>query len=202
MKVLSKGLVLISALGISSSTFANCFDCFEFLVGLDYYQAWRKTKENHHIIIPKSFPGGTLYVGGRWEYLGFELGYDSSIRLKKNWTVPAGTTIGNFRAPIQVSGTTKARFRGVHFDLLSYLPMDCNKRLELFGALGFGTAGLRVGAGANYMLTDCFGVRLKVGYENNSYVRVTYATPYTNVGLNRRPFTHAGTLSAGVFAKF
>lgn len=180
----------------------SCCGGFQFIIGADYYHAWRRTKGNYNLIIPKSYPGGTIYIGGRWDYIGLELGYDSSVRIKKNWTIPTGTTIGGFTAPFPVSGVSKARFHGLHLDVLGYLPLDCCDQTELFGSIGYGTAGFRIGIGANYMLTDCLGLRAKVGYEYNARVCVSYPTAFANYGLNRHPFTHAGTVSVGAFYKF
>lgn len=201
MNNVNKSLLLIAILGMPTSVLGSCFVGPDWVFGLDYYQAWRGVKGNQKRILPKSFPGGTLYVSGRWICLGFELGYDASIRAKKSWTLASGTRIGNFIASNTMNGTSRVRFNSLHFDLLGYLPLSmCG--FEFFGAIGYGSAsGVRLGGGLNYMFTECLGLRAKVGYEYNATIRVANNT-LQNTLFNRKPFTHAGTFSLGAFVRF
>lgn len=214
MKNLNKILLLISALSLSSLALAEeCYvesdveeECCEernWVVGLDYYQAWRGLKGSYKHIYPKNFPGGTFYVGGKWDCLGLELGYDSSINAKKSWTLGSGARINNFSTVNTLHGTTSVRFSGLHIDVLGYLPRSYISCVEVFGAIGYGRVnGLRLGLGCNYLLTESFGVRAKVGYEHNSSVRVVNLGVFQNAAFNRKPFTHATTLSLGAFVRF
>jgi len=202
MKNLNKSLLLIAVLGMPTAVLGEtCVSESNWVLGLDYYQAWRGVKRNLHRVLPSSFPGGTFYVGGKWDCLGFEFGYDSSVNVKKNWTLAPGTRVGNNLIALRtVHGKSRVRFSGLHFDVLGYLPLDpC---MEFFGAIGYGRAnGLRLGVGLNYMVTECLGVRAKLGYEHNASIHVNN-TVENSVLDQRQPFTHAGTVSLGGFVRF
>lgn len=201
MNRLTRCLVISSALISASSVQAGFFESLDLTVGVDYYHAWRKIRNNFSFIYPKSYPGATIYIQSRFtDCLGFELGFDSSVTKTKNWTIPAGTTIGGITTTTPFSGSTRIRFSGLHLDLLGYMPID--NCFELFGAIGYGSAGLRLGVGGNYMLTDCIGLRGKVGYEYTNNVRVMGNTVYNNIGFPNKLRCSAGTFSLGAFVKF
>jgi len=209
MKNLVKSLVVASALSVAGTASADMFDCVNPVVGIDYYQAWMRSKSDFRSInAPNSFPGLTVYVGAKFaDCFGLELGYDTSV---------------SNRARNSGQGfSTKVRRQGGHLDFIGYMPLDCFDCFELFGSIGWGwlqtrttftaigsgnsvsvggTRGnsvLRLGVGANYMFTECVGARLKLGYESTSGIRV----PTTFLGTVR-PFRDSFTLAAGIFARF
>lgn len=227
MKQIVKSLVVASALTAAGSASADWFDCFCPFVGIDYYQVWAKGRGDFGRFLPKSYPGLTVYLGAKFcENLGFELGYDTSTRRSTSFSIPAGTSFGGITANTNVSGSARLRRSGGHIDLVGYWPfMDC---FELFGTIGYGwiqpkidftsttalgnLSGLnglslrgrsvfRLGIGTNYMLTDCIGARLKLGWESGSNHRFRNAT-FNGVNFNQRAFRSAFTLAVGVFAKF
>lgn len=228
MKNLAKSLVVAGAMAVAGTASADWFDCFCPVIGIDYYQVWMKAKNGFSNFAAKNYPGGTIYVGAKFaDCLGFEIGYDTSTNKSRNWTVPAGT----FGAATSVTGTTKIRRSGGHIDLIGYMPIDCFDCVELFGSIGYGwvepkitvttssvvdpfggaiatTSGkgrsvLRLGAGINYMLSECIGVRAKIGYESTSSIRVNgNANFVNNTTLTNKPFRGSATLALGAFLKF
>lgn len=224
MKKLVRNIVSFGAMLVAGSASANWFDCMAPVVGVDYYQANMRLKNNWDRFIPKSnYPGATGYIGIRFASCwGLELGYDGSATLSRNFHVRSdisGRTI---------NGRAQTRRIGGHLDLMGYLPIDCNDCFELFGAVGYGyikpkvnfelnresdrndllqtikgkgNSVARVGLGANYMMTDCVGLRAKVGYENTSGLKFT--APETEfVGTSLKPFKNSVTWAAGTFLKF
>jgi len=215
MKNLVKSLVLAGALGTANVASADWFDCFCPVIGVDYYQAWMKATALFGNVFPKSYPGGTVYVGAKFaDCLGFEVGYDTSTRKSRSFTLVQSTGV--------TTGTVKFRRSGAHFDLIGYMSVDCLDCVELFGSLGYGwveprvtfttLAGptfafngrgrsvLRLGVGGNYLLTDCVGIRAKVGYESTSSLRTNSTTP--NFGFSNKPFRGSITLALGAFVRF
>jgi hypothetical protein len=211
MKNLAKSLIVVSSLVTVVATESasaglckgfNGFDDFRPILGLDYYQAWRRIKGNLHPILPTSFPGITVYVGGKFsDYFGVELGLDISKQKSKTWVFPNGTAIGAIRTSGTISGTTSISYWGAHFDVIGYLPLyPCVESTELFAAIGYGNAsGLRLGIGANYLVTYNFGLRAKFGYENRT--TVLGGSPSTIFGISN-PYRYATTLSVGAFYRF
>lgn len=199
----------VSATGCALSTgedSTNCFlDNFIPVFGVDYYLAWRRVKHNLGTVFPKSYPGITLYIGGKFsEYFGLEIGGDISARKTKSWVIPAGSSIGGVTTSRTITGSTSVRYLGGHIDLLGYWPINCFiNGFELLGAIGYGNiSGFRLGVGGNYFLTKTIGVRVKFGYEKNTNQRVTGDTFYTNVGFGNRPYKYSTSLSLGAFFKF
>jgi len=213
MKNLVKSLVVASALSVAGTASADWFDCFSPVIGADYYQVWTSPKNsNLNIRHARDYPGATIYVGGRADCFGLEVGYDVSATRSRAFT--AGAT----------SGTTRVQRQGWHIDLIGYMPLDCFECVDLFGTIGWGwiqprrtfniTSGpalgfatnnnsrrgnsvLRLGIGANYMFTECVGARLKLGYESTSTIRFTGPA-----GTSYRPFGDSFTLAVGAFVKF
>lgn len=202
MKKFAKTLIAMSAMTAAGSASAGLFDCVNWIVGLDYYQSWRNTKRNLELFFPKSYPGATVYVGARFsDCVGLEFGYDTSQRKSKSWVIPAGTSINGVTRTSALSGSTSLRFYSLHLDLLGYLPLDCYQGLELFGAIGYGNnSGLRLGIGSNYMLTNIFGVRAKLGYESTT--RLAHNSMYSSLGFSHKAFRYSTTVSLGAFIKF
>lgn len=221
MKQLAKSIVLAGALAVAGSANANfwCDPCFSPYIGADYYQAWMKSKSNRYA---KSFPGATLYVGAKfYENFGLELGWDWSGKKSRSFTKPAGGTFFGFSQANAVSGTTTTRRTGGHLDLVGFLPVcDC---VELTGSVGWGwlrpkvsftnltgvsnfsvssksRSVFRLGIGANYMVTDCVGLRAKIGWETTSSLRLQGTVNGST--FTSKPFKDSGTLAIGAFVKF
>lgn len=231
MKKLTKSLVMASAMTVAGSASADIFDCFCPFLGVDYYQAWMYPQTPWNTIFPKQFPGGTLYTGAKFsECFGFEVGYDTSVKKSHAWNLNRGITFFNGTTTVPISGTVKMRRSGGHIDFLAFWPFaNC---FEFFGAIGWGyvepkfwvftnvrdnidrvnttilslhgegRSVLRLGAGVNYMLTDCIGVRAKVGYESTSSLRIKGNPNFTALGFNQRGFRGTGTFAAGAFIRF
>ena len=139
MKHIAKSLVITGAMIAAGCANADVIADFNPYIGADYYQAWMKPKGDYNQLLPKDFPGATLYVGTRFhESFGVELGYDWSARKKKDISIASGTsqfgsTVG---ANQSLTGTTKVRRSGGHLDLVGFLPVaDC---FDLIGSVGFG----------------------------------------------------------------
>lgn len=232
MKYIVRSLIAAGALAAAGAANADFLDDLSPIIGVDYYHAWMKGKNNFSSVVPKSYPGATFYLGTKFhECFGVELGFDWSAKKSKNFTfaVPATSTVG----ATTITGKNTVRRSQIHLDLIGYLPIvdDC---FELFGTIGYGwfkpkfheeftqrlnvasstqAAGtvirsgtfsrskgksiFRLGVGAMYMVTDCIGLRAKLGWETTSSVR------YTGInGTHFKPFKDTGTLAVGAFVKF
>lgn len=225
MKKLVKSLLVVSAtLVAANSAVASMIDEACPYVGLDYKQRWMgerlgdldgrittSGKKNN------SWFGGTLYVGARNECFGLEAGLEFAGKNKRTYTLTNGGTFN-----------TKASLWGVYIDALGFVPVaDC---VEVFGGFGVGilspkvtlsgatansgfqgiTSGskaaavARVRLGANYMVSDCVGLRAAIGWESTENLAVSVSNNGRVLSDFRRfhPFANSLTLQAGVFAKF
>ena len=218
MKQVMKSLVVVGAMLVAGSAAAN-IDEVKPSIGVDFLQAYMKGQNSVTVsgrtvnvsdLVAKSYPGATVYLGAKFmENLGAEVGYDLSSNKKRTTTV--GTT----------SFSARVKRTGWHLDLVGFLPMnDCS---NLFASLGAGwvkakmsdvsgTTGAvvtsitasskmktvwRLGVGANYMLTEMFGVRAKVGFEGTSALR----NNVNNTG-DKKYFKDSTTVAVGAFAQF
>jgi len=137
MRHIAKSLVVMGSL-LAAGSASAMFDDISPLIGVDYYHAWTKGKNDYSQVFPKSYPGFTVYLGAKFcEYWGLELGFDSSGRKKKDFTLASGTSFFNgTTGTAPIVGQTKIRRQGGHLDVIGYLPLvDC---LELTGSLGYG----------------------------------------------------------------
>ncbi len=172
-----------------------------------------------------SFPGMTVYVGSKFtECLGIELGWDSSVSAKKKTAVsPSNTAIaGGYKYTTKIRregmhadlvgflpmdcwelfgslgiGSVKMKLSGQ--DLTANTAAS-QAALNAASQTPFSSkrkAVLRAGLGANYMFTEMFGARVKVGYENTSALRLKY----TN-GTSVKAFKDTTSLALGLFARF
>ncbi len=230
---MKRWLKAIAVLGVglaATSAGADDADDVTPFLGVDYYHAYMKGRNSWNSIFPNSYPGGTFYVGTKFhQYFGLELGYDWSLKQKKEWALPAGS---NFFGTVQqsISGTTKVQRSGGHLDVVGYLPVA--ESVELIGSLGFGwiqtkiqttfdvvpgatvegsslasVSGkgrgvFRVGVGANYMLTDIVGMRAKVGWESTSTLRIEGNQTFTAAQYDTKAFKGTTALAVGLFVKF
>ena len=147
MKHIAKSLVVAGAVMAASSVSADVIADLNPYIGAEYYQAWMKPKGDYNKVLPKDFPGATIYVGTKFhENFGIELGYDWSARKKKDYTVVSGS--GFFGGPrTTFSGSTKVRRTGGHIDLVGFLPVaEC---FDLLGSIGFGWVQAKINTTIN-----------------------------------------------------
>ncbi len=230
MKQIAKSLVIAGAIVAASSVSADMMADFNPYIGADYYQAWMKPKGDYNQVLPKDFPGATLYVGTKFhENFGVELGYDWSAQKKKDFNLPANA---NFFGTVQnaFSGTAKVRRTGGHLDLVGFLPVaEC---FDLIGSVGFGWVQtkidtgtvtnanvsrrgsavnslsgkgrgvFRIGVGGSYMVTEMIGLRAKLGWESTSSLRVNGNQNFTTLGMPNNPYKGTTSLTLGAFVKF
>lgn len=235
MKQIAKSLLVIGALTVAGTASADLgtFNEISPVIGVDYYQAWMKGKGDWSRLSTKSFPGVSVYVGARFcDNLGIEIGYDTSSRKSRAWTLPAGTSFFGQTVPAGgLTGSTKIRRSGGHIDLIGYLPIcEC---WDLTGHVGFGwvqpkinmtvavpaspntsigsaltsisgkSKGVfRLGVGLSYMVTECVGLRAKVGWEGTNSLRVKGNSAFYGIGMNTKGFKSSTTATVGAFVKF
>jgi hypothetical protein len=65
-----------------------------------------------------------------------------------------------------------------------------------------GRSTYRAGVGANYMVTDVYGLRGKVGWENTNTLRIRGNNYFDQIGYGVRSFKGSITLNLGAFFKF
>lgn len=138
-------------------TFQRPFNClwtdWTAFIGVDYtwnhvkkYRAWER-------VLPNSAPGWNMYVGGRVEYVGAELGYDVSIKRSRDLFLVAGEDF----LGVQINRLTEGRVRhslslfGWYFDLKLYWPfwedrLECCgfHSIDLVGTLGYAVTKPRI----------------------------------------------------------
>lgn len=230
MKHLARSLMILGAMTAAGSANADLWGDFCPVLGADYYQVWMKAKNDWASVFPKSYPGGTVYVGTKFhDCFGVELGYDWSSQKTKGFAL-GSTFLGTAVPTGGLTGQVKVRRTGGHLDLVGYLPVcEC---LDLTGSIGFGwvqpkisitlnqnagnsTMGsalvsvsgksrgvFRVGVGVNYMVTDMVGLRAKLGWESTSGLRINGNQAFSNFGFTQKAFKGSATLSLGGFVKF
>lgn len=229
MKKLITNIVMVTTLFTTGFAIADWLDDFVPIIGLDYYQAWMHSRNGWSHIYPKSYAGGTLYVGAMISpCFGFEVGYDSSVNKNRSWGLTNGRNT--------LYGTTKIRRSGGHLDFLGFLPIDRYECFNVFGSVGYGyvtpkiaftpnqfigpegrsrafdlqaTSGksgsvLRLGVGLNYMISSCIGVRAKIGFESTSTLRLKDNAAVSNAfsGLTQKAFKNSATFAMGSFVQF
>lgn len=171
-----------------------------------------------------SFPGTTVYVGSKFnDCIGVELGWDSSLSSRKKtarssanapfaygytskirregyhadlvgflpmdacWELFGSLGVGSVKMKLNDQNLfADAQGNQALLNGLSNVPLS-SKRKAVF----------RGGLGANYMFTDMFGGRIKVGYEGTNALRMKYAN-----GTTIKAFKDTTTLAFGLFARF
>lgn len=196
-----KRLLFILALLIPSLAAADDGTGFFFkpYVGADYqysdvsYKDISGTPYNWGDGFTSNFNGGDIHIGARVnKYLGVEAGYFDNASSSKNATI-AG-----------LPANSSARFNGETLDALGYLPLGESQKFELIGTTGLaytsasasGAVGAnhlslsqsewewRIGAGAEYWLTDNINARGLVRYQTADFSGVVDNAIVTSVGLN------------------
>lgn len=239
MKQLAKGLMIVGTVLAAGTACANGFEDVSPVIGLDGTWTWmNSTGEGKHIF-PKNYWGLSPYVGVRWCDFGLEVGYDGYFRRDRKTTFAAGTVdpIEGATVPAGDSWRVKGKGRanGWHADLLGYLNLD--ECFDLIGTIGIGwkkphlsvtytdsanrtasfnfkgknRASFRLGAGAQWMATDCIGLRLLGRWENTGSHKVSDATVSstipaipngTVVDTGGKAFKDAFSIVFGAFVKF
>lgn len=181
----------VSAQAASPSTSNNDF-FFKPYVGADYDQVHVNYKDDSDSVLNDNINGGDIHVGARvHQNLGFELGYLDSTKSSKDNLLGSG-----LNSNVKVNGET--------VDALGYLPIGAPHTLELIGTAGVSrleasssyTGALsslgssktevkgRVGAGAQYWLTDNLNARAIVRYQGADFGDVADNAIVSSVGLN------------------
>lgn len=183
-----------------------------------------------------SYPGVTAYFGARFaDCWGLEIGYDGSSKKSKNFvlsdafffadrsTVTGTSTIRRTGGHIDLIGYVPVDccdcfevFASLGYgyvrpkmtiNIISFSgPRGNPYAFALNSVTAKGGSVVRLGVGANYMVTGCVGVRAKLGYENTSSLRfkgTAFATNTNGVvsGINKA-FKDTASLSLGAFVKF
>jgi len=137
---IAKHLILACALAAAGGVGASMLDAISPSIGVDYRHIWNKGRGDWGKLFPKSFPGGSVYLGLRWlENFGVEMGYDFTGKQFSSYSLAAGETI--FNRTVQaggapIAGRVDIRRTGAHLDLVGYWPVaSC---IELIGTVGAG----------------------------------------------------------------
>jgi hypothetical protein len=201
--------------------------------GLEF--KWQNTegKKDWNKLISKSYPGATLYVGERFaKHAGIEIGYSETTRKTRTHTFATGENFFNNGNTAGAQTKTSLKFRTAYFDLNGYYPL--NKSFELIGSIGgglirpsvkIGTTGfrfndaialaatkakikglIRLGAGVQFLFTDCINIRGMLRWESTSLYRVDgfYNSQQTSIHTNslRHLFKDTYSANIGLFIKF
>lgn len=91
-------------------------------------------------VIQHNYPQGNIYVGARInEYVAVEAGYEATERKTRTSTVRERETLLGFTLgaidPITLNATSQVK--GLHANLLGFLPICDAYRLQLIGLVGF-----------------------------------------------------------------
>lgn len=92
-------------------------------------------------VIQHNYPQGNVYVGARLnEYLAVEAGYEATERKTRTSTVRpqdvlGGVTVSAANGTLQLNTTSQVK--GLHANLLGFLPICDTYRLQLIGLVGF-----------------------------------------------------------------
>jgi len=141
------------------------------------------------------YPQGNLYAGLKFnDYVAVEAGYEATARKTRAVTLGAGSLSGGAVLPLNVQFHSTGQIKGPHANLVGFLPLCDQYRLELIGMVGVarlkanfvrtavasnGTAispsyttfikrksVLRLGGGIQQMITECWGIRAMLKWEN------------------------------------
>ncbi len=231
MRMNTKELIMgIVALGLSLPVLAN--ESFAPYVGIDGKLDQIKLKKAAGAnLIAKNYPQGNLFAGMQInEWLGFEVGFESTTRKNK-------TSVVQFRsdffgvpsvsaAPVHVK--TKTKVDGFHVNVVGFYPIMQDCSLNVFGSLGLARLKLRTRAvhffendatgelftrnfvketlvprvtvGVQSMLNECIGVRAMLTWEKTSAFKTIYARE-VDAATFIRP-KDSKSVGLGVFYRF
>lgn len=235
MKQIVKSLLFAGCTVIASGVVAVPVAYYDVTpyIGAEYYYALMKPKANWDQIFPKSYPSASFYLGTKFhEFFGIELGYDWSIRQKKDWTLVAGQQFFGSTVNATFSGTTHITRTGGHVDIVGFLPIaDCTDLLGFAGVgwvqpkieivnmtvaptaripnssaiaslSGKGRGTFRLGVGARYMISEIVGIRAKIGWESTSTLAVEGNAYFPQLGYSQKGFKGTTAFSIGAFITF
>lgn len=213
----------------ASATGCFDFGCMSPYFGAEYEWTRSNTHHRNDFRrggLAKTYNGGNIFLGARWCDFALEGGYDFTGKKSRRFAnIPfISRTTG---LPSTLTARVHNRFEGWHLDANGYMPVcDC---LELIGSLGFGWTRakfgsefvivdangararhtsnhsgykgvFRIGAGAQYMVTECVGLRTMVRYKTGNHNHTHNARNFALRATNRAK--DAVSLSAGAFVKF
>lgn len=165
------------------------------------------------------------------DYLGLEAGYFASLQQSRNSTTPRGQRFLGEILTDSVTATSSSRIDGWHLNVLGFLPFCLSDyNFEAFGFVGLANVRvrtkstitalngipdngvpeiklaltrtvLRAGAGLQYMLTDCIGIRGAVTWENTSRLNNIRSVNSDNPALVAK-LQDSCILGLGLFARF
>lgn len=199
MKRILCSLAVVSIAASAHAAPSTSTDDFFFkpYVGADYQYSQYGNKNigtgvKSDNIVDTGLNGGDIHIGARvHQYLGFELGYGQTEEGKKS---AAGYSIGG--VPL---GETKVQVKSATLDAMGYYPVA--PKTELIGTVGISHADAnlnlspigssdksewkpRIGAGAQYWLTDNLNARALVRYQDADFGSTTNNIIISTVGLN------------------
>lgn len=159
-------------------------------------------------LFEKNYPQANFYVGAMLtEFLGVELGYESTVRKTRNSTLSSGSVSLGLPVPgtsTSIEFKSNSKVMGPHLDIVGVWCVGPEYPLELFGTLGvsfltvkFDRTGLsvngvatnvqrtfeqektimRLTGGMQYAITDWFMVRGSLGWENTSQFKLFSKEP-------------------------
>lgn len=163
---------------------------FKPYVGADYDQVHVDYAHGNDDVLEDNLNGGDVHVGARiHKYLGFELGYLDTLKGKDSNVLGTGVD-------------SKTNVKGGTFDALGYYPIY--DKVELIGTVGVSvltadaklSAGgpslnlnktetkPRIGAGAQYWLTDNLNARAIVRYQDADFSDTVNNAIVSSIGIN------------------
>lgn len=184
-----------------AEAYMDDFCCPEFYIGGDaqirHITFERKFGGN---MFKKNYPQPNFYIGLKGnEYIGLEVGYEFSRSHTRSVSVTAQDFLLGDQYPFTVRQNVIARFKGFHSTLVGFLPVcdiDCLKVLVGIGIVNFriklesklthldeepqpvlgvrlmeSKYVLRLMTGLQYMITDHFGVRANIRWENTAKIK-------------------------------
>ena len=190
----------------SSAAVADMNWFFSPYVGVDAQLRHMEFKKDFgKNVSPDDYPQGNVYVGAKFcDWLGVELGYESTIGREKRAVVLGNAIVFNLPADAggpNASNTfdTRVRIHGPHINLVGFLPVSDDYRLQVFGSIGVAQLKIKINhdnpiargavnssfiddrrifakrklipratVGLQHLMTNCFGVRASIGWENTS----------------------------------
>lgn len=186
-----KYIVFILASLVGVSAYADGDFSFKPYIGAEYDYVRANYKDDFDTVANESFHGGDIHIGARVnKYLGFEVGYLDTAQAKKTNVLGSGINTG-----VKLSGETLDAMgylpiNGSKFDLLGTVGVSHLKaELTLKGAGGHASASEteykpRLGAGAQYWVTDNLNVRGIVRYQGADFDGAVGSAVVGSLGVN------------------
>ena len=176
-------------------------------VGLDVTRVMADYKDGNDMLFKDDLNGVSPYVGVQFnKYVGAEISYLQTGNGKKSPNLSAN--IPGYG--VATLDETKIKVSGFSLDAVGRLPITADEKLTLLGSAGIGRykadatysgslagvpvsvkddtkdTALRLGAGAQYQITDNIGARAMVRYIKADFDDVVDNLVTASVGLNYR----------------